>query len=147
MNKIDAPFDWKTDYSRQYYAENKEAIKKQKLEYRAKNLEKINKQNREYQRVRRLECKEVIKKQSQKSYYKNKYGITPVEKDAMLAQQNYSCAVCRTVSSGGNHGWHTDHDHVTGMIRGILCRSCNLVLGHVKDDADRLQKLIDYLQR
>lgn len=40
-----------------------------------------------------------------------------------------------------------DHDHVTGKIRGWLCRSCNLALGHVKDDVTHLRCLIAYLTK
>ena len=39
------------------------------------------------------------------------------------------CAVCAAA-------WHSDlvwdHDHATALIRGQLCRSCNLIEGHGK---------------
>ena len=38
-----------------------------------------------------------------------------------------------------------DHDHNTNAFRGWLCHSCNIALGHLKDDRRRIQKLLDYL--
>lgn len=40
-----------------------------------------------------------------------------------------------------------DHDHETGKVRGLLCNSCNVMLGHSKDDVAILQKGIEYLNR
>ncbi len=41
---------------------------------------------------------------------------------------------------------HWDHDHVTGQFRGWLCHGCNIALGGVNDDKERLRKLITYLE-
>lgn len=42
---------------------------------------------------------------------------------------------------------HLDHDHKTGRFRGWLCPNCNLALGHANDSRDRLQLLINYLDK
>jgi recombination endonuclease VII len=39
-----------------------------------------------------------------------------------------------------------DHCHSTGIKRGRLCRSCNVALGHFKDDISRLERAISYLK-
>lgn len=40
-----------------------------------------------------------------------------------------------------------DHCHQRGIFRGWLCNPCNRALGCVRDDPDRLRKLIAYLER
>jgi len=40
-----------------------------------------------------------------------------------------------------------DHDHDTDEVRGVLCHSCNVVLGLVKEDVEVLRKAILYLSR
>lgn len=39
-----------------------------------------------------------------------------------------------------------DHDHSTGMIRGLLCSPCNNWLGFEHDDAERLERVVTYLR-
>lgn len=73
------------------------------------------------------------------------YGITPEDYAARFAAQDSRCAVCRTDTPGGK-GWHLDHDHATGAVRGILCHRCNLALGNFKDDPDRLRAALAYLE-
>lgn len=44
---------------------------------------------------------------------------------------------------------HIDHCHDTGFVRGLLCPSCNIALGHLGDSVEearlRADALIDYL--
>lgn len=74
-----------------------------------------------------------------------KYKITIDEFGALLASQGGCCAACKSPNPSSKQGWVVDHNHSTGHVRGILCSHCNLALGHAKDDAQRLQQLIDYL--
>jgi hypothetical protein len=73
-----------------------------------------------------------------------RYGFDP---DLMLAQQGGRCAVCGTDKPGCRQGWATDHDHVTGRVRGVLCHGCNIGLGAFADSITRLQQAIRYLKR
>jgi hypothetical protein len=66
---------------------------------------------------------------------------------ARFAVQNFCCAACKSDHPGSKKGWHTDHDHMTGLFRGILCQSCNLILGHAKDNPQKLIVLLEYLGR
>ena len=75
------------------------------------------------------------------------YGITPEQFAERLESQGGRCAICRTDTPGGKGGWHVDHDHVTGVIRGLLCHRCNLMLGNAADDPARLRAAVAYLER
>lgn len=76
---------------------------------------------------------------------KRLYDITPEQYEAMLVAQDGRCAICRATEAGGKGGWHVDHCHDTGKIRGLLCNCCNLMLGHAQDDSARLLAAVEYL--
>lgn len=59
---------------------------------------------------------------------KRKYGITQKDWNVMFDRQGRRCAICRAGSPGNRYGWNTDHDPVTGVVRGILCHGCNLMV-------------------
>ena len=78
-----------------------------------------------------------------------KYGIDTTEYQRLLEQQNGVCAICRNPPDGiGKTGkvLHVDHDHKTGAVRGLLCRTCNPALGAFADDIARLKQAIVYLE-
>lgn len=37
-----------------------------------------------------------------------------------------------------------DHDHISGKIRGILCRGCNCALGFLLDSTSKIKGLLEY---
>jgi hypothetical protein len=73
-----------------------------------------------------------------------RYGITIEKRDALFLKQDKKCAICKTAEPQGK-GWHVDHCHSTGKVRGILCPHCNLMIGHARDSAKTLQAAIEYL--
>lgn len=75
-----------------------------------------------------------------------KYSITPEQWDEIFEAQDRCCAICKSVTPRYVDGWHVDHDHKTGKVRGILCQPCNHLLGKAKDDISFLYKVIDYLE-
>lgn len=74
------------------------------------------------------------------------YGITPEDWEKLFESQNGECASCGDVPpEDAKRRFHVDHDHSTGTVRGILCHSCNVALGHLKEDQERIAKLGLYL--
>ena len=80
-----------------------------------------------------------------------KYAITEAEYDAMLAAQNYVCAICgrpeRSVFRGATKRLAVDHCHATGKVRGLLCAHCNQAIGRLDDNPELIRKAADYVER
>lgn len=74
------------------------------------------------------------------------YGTTEAEYEAQLALQGGRCAICGREFDPGQRP-ATDHNHETGKFRGILCHSCNWILGYAHDDPATLASAIEYLLR
>jgi len=68
-----------------------------------------------------------------------KYGLTHQEYDQLLRNQEWKCAIC------GGEPEAVDHDHETGVVRGLLCIECNAGIGLFADSRDRLHSAIRYL--
>jgi hypothetical protein len=95
------------------------------------------------ERVRNFPCRSPAARR--KEHIKGRYGLTIEQWQAMFDAQGRKCAICRRTDSGWKRGWHTDHDHETGRLRGILCHLCNRTLGNY--GPSRFQAFIDYLTR
>jgi hypothetical protein len=72
------------------------------------------------------------------------YGITPEQRDAMIARQGGECAGCRR-RFGTEHRPAIDHCHGTGAVRGVLCHRCNSILAFSGDSPEVLRRLARYL--
>jgi hypothetical protein len=101
-----------------------------------------------------VECRrDAWKKSGIPDHVKNRvflklYGITLETYNKMLAEQNYTCALCPgTYGRKEGEGLQVDHDHVTGKIRGLLCGLCNKGLGMFKDDPDLLERAANYVRK
>lgn len=55
------------------------------------------------------------------------YKITSKEWNELFLRQQGRCAICK--KSGK---LYVDHDHNTGKVRGLLCPSCNGILGTIE---------------
>ena len=97
--------------------------------------------------------------QKKKKYYKSTgksvkrlsdnlklYGISKEEYNQMFTQQAGCCKGCNKHQSEFKKAFSIDHCHDTGIVRGLLCMHCNLILGHAKDSIDTLTNLINYLK-
>ena len=93
------------------------------------------KKDKEYQKKHAYSYRAMIKKL---------YGISIKEYRIMLEHQNNQCAICGTIQK--DRRLSVDHCHQTGVVRGLLCNSCNHMLGNAKDDPSVLSAAIEYLR-
>lgn len=70
------------------------------------------------------------------------YNLTAAEYDALLSRQSGQCAICKSEGP-----LLVDHDHTTGVVRGLLCHQCNITLGWLKDSAELALNSARYLQQ
>jgi len=71
------------------------------------------------------------------------YGLKTGERESMEETQEGKCSICLTKPKK----LFVDHDHVTGKVRGLLCRHCNFGIGHFKDNIAYLKSAIEYLEK
>jgi hypothetical protein len=132
------------EYNRLYRLRHPEVGRKAQAKYRKAHREEVLKRNREYMRQIRKECPDKFHKRDRK-FFLAKRGLTEDEYNRLFEQQGGVCAICGHTGTG-KHGYLcVDHDHKTGKVRGLLCNSCNMGLGHFGDNASILKKMIDYL--
>lgn len=73
-------------------------------------------------------------------------GFTLASFEATKAAQGEACAICRVAfSTLPSKHVHADHDHATGLARGVLCNGCNAALGFMADSPVRLINAAAYL--
>ncbi len=81
---------------------------------------------------------------------KYKYGISLEQYKQMFTEQSGLCAVCNKPEKAKRLGkikdLSVDHCHKTGKVRGLLCQSCNIAEGHLKD-AETANKLFNYMKK
>lgn len=65
-------------------------------------------------------------------HFKNTYGLSVNQHSKIYIDQDGACAICRKPVC--LDAIDTDHDHVTGEVRGLLCRNCNIGMRFVDDD-------------
>ena len=89
-------------------------------------------------------CSSCHVSQQRRRTLRTKYGLTPEGVDALVTRQSGRCYGCQKDLPAN---YVIDHDHASGVVRGLLCRPCNLTLGLVKDNQAVLRRLMAYLER
>lgn len=130
---------------REWTAANREHIR----EYREATKDQRNARRRELYHSdpeRREAIKECVKEYKRNNRLRRRvrqYGIT---EEAYELMENEGCAICGAHPHvDASVKMHIDHDHKTGKVRGVLCQSCNLAIGHINDDPMIAVRIAQYL--
>jgi hypothetical protein len=97
-------------------------------------------------------CDVFVKRQRAERAHRTKveshYGLEPGDYDKVYEFQDGRCPICLR-ATGKTKRLSVDHDHKIGLtregFRGLLCSTCNRMLGHGRDDMDFFTRAIDYL--
>lgn len=87
------------------------------------------------------ECRKCYNKIT---YLRRKYNLQISDVQAMYLEQFGRCKICSEALPFDKV--NVDHCHSSGKIRGLLCSSCNKMLGFAKDNIKTLEKAIKYLE-
>jgi hypothetical protein len=74
---------------------------------------------------------------------KYKYGISEKEYQQLFQLQGGLCAICKQPPSKKRLA--VDHDHRTGVVRGLLHVSCNMAIGLLRDDPFTIEQALQYV--
>lgn len=88
--------------------------------------------------------KDAVSRRHMARRVKLRYGITAEVYDDLLEYQKGVCAICGKPDTRKMLG--VDHNHLTGKVRGLLCHSCNVLIGHARENTEILNKAIAYLE-
>ncbi len=118
-----------------------ENVKASQRKRRAADAERFREKERAYYqktKERRLELKKLERFR--------RYGITYDAFFELLGGQDFACSICQeTFEEADPRNVHIDHCHDSSRVRGILCRNCNIGIGHLKESPDLLRRAADYL--
>lgn len=86
------------------------------------------------------------------AYVQKQYGLGEYDYGKLYESQNGTCAICQR-ANGATRRLSVDHDHKCcngpvscgNCVRGLLCRPCNDLLGHCRDNWEMLARAIRYL--
>lgn len=122
-------------------------------EWRKRNPSKRLQQHYRYVAKHKEQMKIKWKRNNRVSTVRDK-GLTLLEFDLLFKSQGNCCAICKRAEIGKEH-WCIDHDHSCcptkhacgKCVRGILCTTCNLMIGYSRDNPLLLTSAINYLSR
>lgn len=137
--------------------------------YREENKEKRQAYQREYDKktypikkeIRYIRVEKWRKENPDKwrdGILRRNFGISLIEYNEILLKQNNVCSICKKPEkdiykkTGILKNLAVDHCHNAELkgimkIRGLLCASCNNILGRCNDSIEILESAIEYLRK
>lgn len=132
------------NYSKKYHWDNREkCLVDMKKRYKDNSEERIK-----YVKVWRKTNMDKVRINNLNTV-RRKIGFTPELFKFIFNSQNGKCAICNIILGKGMNltAACADHCHERNIPRGILCKKCNLLLGHSNDNIKILKSAIEYLEK
>ena len=103
--------------------------------------------NRKAREQSKKEPTKQYRRRYMREYDLKKYGMTIDDFETKVREQDGKCAICAEQLKFGTGGCAVDHDHVSNRVRGLLCRLCNVGVGHFRENTVILSQAIEYLTK
>ena len=68
--------------------------------------------------------------------------FTTLDYDRNYQIQQGKCKICGKHSTEFKNNLHTDHDHETGLFRGLLCAVCNAKVGWLENYSEEIKSYL-----
>lgn len=78
-------------------------------------------------------------------HVQNTYGLKSGEYTNLYQKQGCCCAICRR-ATGKSKRLAVDHNHKTGLVRGLLCGPCNKMLALARSNPAFFTRAARYLK-
>lgn len=87
----------------------------------------------------------TAKEKAKDARLKREFHTSLAEYYKISTFQKGKCGMCKRPASDFKNGLALDHDHRSGLIRGLLCHICNRMLGKFRDNDSLLREAADYV--
>ncbi len=111
-------------------------IARQRAEYYSRHREEIKARDR-----RRPKCP-VTPERRKALRLQSRYGISVEDFTILYELQSGACGICRV----NGKRLCVDHDHESGLVRGLLCIGCNTAIANLAD-GELFESALQYLGR
>jgi len=95
-------------------------------------------------------CKVCHRGHSRKSQLKVHYDLTVDGYDLMVKEQSGLCKICKQpghTNKRQKYPLYVDHNHKTNKVRGLLCATCNTMLGYLENTPHVIEAMQQYLDQ
>ena len=126
-----------------WYDENREKVNDRCKEYYREHIEEAQEFHKRYSSLAKF------KVQTRVNGIKRSYGIGEEDVRRLMDDQQGCCCICNSslITPTSKFEYSIDHCHTTGKVRGLLCNSCNLAIGLLKESTVNLENAIAYLEK
>ncbi len=100
-----------------------------------------------YHRAYNEKHRDRLSVQRKEAHLRREYGLSLEDYWKLIVLQGNRCAVCGGMEPGGTSGeWNVDHSHEMDQVRGLVCWSCNVLLGMCHENPEILKAALRYLE-
>lgn len=145
--------EWERQYKAAHRERTRELRRKRYEFFPEKREQKKATDRRSYWRhveKRRAECRRWHSENRDRAAENKRiraYGLDLESWNILFSSQGNRCRICQTSDPKHKLGWSTDHDKITGKVRGILCPLCNTGLGSFGHNPNIARAAATYLER